>query len=208
MTRYGMAVDTARCVGCNTCAMACKVENNVPDLVWWNRAKTEGGDFTYTPEGTYPGDLHMMFYTWSCQHCDNPSCVEVCPTGASVKRDDGIVTVDWETCIGCKSCMTACPYDGVRTYIEPDGPVYTLDFAVGDSSVPAHKPGVVEKCTFCSQRIDRGEKPACVDVCRYTARFFGDLDDPSSEISQILESRDYDQMYVEEGTSPNFYLLK
>ena len=199
MTRYGMAVDTRRCVACNMCATTCKVENNVPDTVWYNRAQTEGGDFIYTPAGT--------FYTYSCQHCDDPACVSVCPTGASMKREDGIVLIDVETCIGCKTCMTACPYPGVRTYIDGE-PQYVLDFAVGDAQAPAHKANSVEKCTFCAHRVDRGEKPACVAACRYKARTFGDLDDPSSDISKLLASREYTQLEAEVDTGSCFFLLK
>lgn len=207
MARYGMAIDMKRCAGCNNCAIACKVENNLPDGVWWNRAQTVGGDVENTPAGTFP-NVSMSFYTLACQHCASPACVEVCPTGAShVLEGSNIVVIDWEQCIGCKSCMEACPYDGVRTLNEGE-PAYTLDFAVGDQEVPAHKANVVEKCTFCSHRIARGERPACADVCRCVARFFGDLDDPESEISKLIASREYDQLLPDAGTSPSIYLLK
>lgn len=123
------------------------------------------------------------------------------------REEDGIVTIDWETCIGCKTCITACPYDGVRTYVDGE-PSYFLDFAVGDASIPAHKANVVEKCTFCVHRVDRGERPACVDICRAMARFWGDLDDPGSDVSKLLAEREYDQLLAESGTGPNVYLLK
>lgn len=208
MTKYGMVIDMRRCYGCNSCAMACKVENNVPDGIWWSKAKTVGGDVEDTPAGEEPSDLSMRYFTYACQHCDEPACVDVCPTGASMKREeDGIVTIDWETCIGCKTCITACPYDGVRTYVDGE-PSYFLDFAVGDASIPAHKANVVEKCTFCVHRVDRGERPACVDICRAMARFWGDLDDPGSDVSKLLAEREYDQLLAESGTGPNVYLLK
>lgn len=207
MTRYGMAVDTKRCVSCNRCAMACIVEHNLPDGVLWNRAVTEGGDYFRNPGGVYPDELSIAFYTLACQHCDSPACLDVCPTGATEKREDGIVTVDAENCIGCKSCITACPYDGVRVSIDGE-PQYQLDFAVGDAQVPAHKSGTVEKCTFCVERIDRGEPPRCVDVCFAHARFFGDLDDPESDLSKILAMREYDRLLADQGTGPNVYFLK
>ena len=208
MTRYGMAIDMEHCVGCDQCSMAWKVEHNLPDDVWWNRAKamvngkkSEDGK----PAGTFP-DLSMSWFTMACQHCDSPACVEACPTGASEKRDDGIVTVDAEKCIGCKSCIAACPYE-VRTLLDSE-PQWQLEFSVGDPEVPEHKGNTVEKCTFCVQRIDRGERPACVDVCQACARYFGDLDDESSEISQILKEREYEQLYTDMGTGPCVYLLK
>ena len=208
MTRYAMAIDTKRCAGCNCCAMACKVENNVPEGNWWNRAKTAGGSYEATPAGTYPDNLSMYFYTLACQHCSNPACVEVCPTGASsIDETTGAVLIDYEVCIGCKSCMEACPYEGVRCFNENE-PAYYLDFATGDVEAPTHLQGVVEKCTFCNHRLLRGERPACVDICSYGARFFGDLDDPESTVSKLLAVRDSEQLLIEQGTEPNVYFLK
>lgn len=207
MTKYAMVIDMGRCYGCNSCAMACKVENNIPDGVWWNRAQTVGGVSENTPSGEYPGEVSMRFFTYACQHCDEPACAEVCPTGATVKREDGIVTVDYEACIGCKSCITACPYEGVRTFIDGE-PSWFLDFPVGDAQAPAHKANVVEKCTFCAHRVDRGERPACVDICRAHARHWGDLDNPESDVSKLLQEREHEQLLPEYGTGPNVYLLK
>lgn len=206
MTRYGMAVDTKRCYACNKCSMACKVEHNLPEGVLWSRAFTDGDEFYMTPAGTYPHDLTMGFYTLSCQHCDNAACLEVCPTGATTKREDGIVTVDYEQCIGCESCIAACPYEGVRVLNED--PVYLVDWKIGDAAVPDALKGTVSKCTFCVERVDRGEKPLCVAVCHSQARVFGDLDDPNSDISKLLAERDYDQLQADEGTNPNIYYLK
>jgi molybdopterin-containing oxidoreductase family iron-sulfur binding subunit len=186
--------------------MTCKVENNLSDGVWWTIARTEGGEHRYTPGGTYPDGLTIRFYTFACQHCDTPSCVAVCPTGASAKREDGIVTVDSSVCIGCDSCITACPYEGVRTHI--DEPTWPLDFATGDIEASTHRANTVEKCMFCAYRIDRNELPACVEICQAQARRFGDLDDPNSDVSKLLASREYDQMLPEQGTGPNVYFLK
>ncbi len=206
MTRYGMAIDTTRCVSCNRCALSCKVEHNLPNGVLWNKAQTTGGDFYMTPSANNVGKPSMGFYTLACQHCENPACVEACPTGASVKRKDGIVTVDYDTCIGCESCIQACPYEEVRTLAK--SPEYALNFKTGDAAVPDIKPMTVSKCTFCVERIDRGEKPRCVDLCFVDARIFGDLDDPSSEISKAIAERDYDQLSPEAGTGPSIFFLR
>lgn len=208
MTKYGMVIDKKRCVSCNRCAMACVVEHNLPNGVLWNRGLTMGGDFFRTPAGTYPDGLSMEFYTLACQHCDDPACVEVCPTGASYKREeDGVVLVDSEKCIGCESCIAGCPYEGVRVLVDGE-PEYYLDFAVGDAQVPAHKANTMGKCTFCVERLDRGEAPRCAEVCFAHARYFGDLDDPESKVSKLLAEREYDQLLADQGTGPNVYFLK
>lgn len=207
MTRYGMAVDTNRCVACGNCGMACKVANNLPDGVRWNTPRTDGGDFIFCPGGTYPDKLEMTYFTLSCQHCSQPACLAACPTGATSQTEDGIVLVDQETCIGCKSCIQACPYEGVRV-LNDENPTYLLDFAVGDYDAAAQVPNTVGKCTFCSHRLARGERPACADICRYGARYFGDLDDPDSDISKILKEREYDLLMEDQGTGPNFFYLK
>ena len=205
MTRYGMAIDLSRCIGCNTCAVACKVSNNLPKDVWWNVVHTEGRDFADTSKGTYGGEMQLSWLPVNCMHCENAVCEEVCPTGATVKRDDGIVTVDEETCIGCKSCMEACPYD-VRRLIENE-PEYYLELPIGDPAAKSHKGGTVEKCDFCASRIDRGEKPACMELCPGRARYWGDLDDPESEVSQFLSGRNATVLLEEEGTSPSVYYV-
>ena len=205
MTRYGMAIDLSRCIGCNTCAVACKVSNNLPKDVWWNVVHTEGRDFADTSKGTYGGEMQLSWLPVNCMHCENAVCEEVCPTGATVMRDDGIVTVDEETCIGCKSCMEACPYD-VRRLIENE-PEYYLELPIGDPAAKSHKGGTVEKCDFCAGRIDRGEKPACMELCPGRARYWGDLDDPESEVSQFLSGRNATVLLEEEGTSPSVYYV-
>ena len=205
MTRYGMAIDLSRCIGCNTCAVACKVSNNLPKDVWWNVVHTEGRDFADTSKGTYGGEMQLSWLPVNCMHCENAVCEEVCPTGATVKRDDGIVTVDEETCIGCKSCMEACPYD-VRRLIENESEYY-LELPIGDPAAKSHKGGTVEKCDFCAGRIDRGEKPACMELCPGRARYWGDLDDPESEVSQFLSGRNATVLLEEEGTSPSVYYV-
>ena len=169
MTRLAIAVNKQRCVGCQTCANACKMQNNVPMGMAWNRVLTEGADAVDAATGTYP-NVTRSYLPLACQHCDNPECVSVCPTGASYKRDDGVVLVDHSKCIGCQYCVMACPY-GVRAY---------------DTSKDK---GVIEKCTMCAHLIDKGEKPACVKHCPGQARKFGDLDDPESDVSKLRAAK-------------------
>ena len=154
MARYAIVTDLDRCVGCLACSTACKVVNGVPVGNFWNKTlrigptpKTEGGNWP---------DVDLYFLTVSCQHCENPECVKVCPTGASMKLADGTVQIDKSKCIGCQFCAMACPYN-VRYLNEEER--------------------VVEKCTLCEQKIAQGELPQCVSQCGAIARFFGDLDE-------------------------------
>ena len=143
-----------------------------------------------------------------CQHCETPACFAVCPTGATQKDEKtGIVTVDGETCIGCGSCIQACPYQGVRTLIGDD-PDYYLDVVVGEADAPAHKPSTVEKCTFCKNLVDRGEEPACMQLCPGRARHWGDLDDPESDVRKAIEGREYEFLQEDAGTGPSIYYLR
>ena len=168
MTQYAIATDLNRCVGCLSCMVACKAVNNVPIGSYWNKVLRIGPSLK---EGaTSSHDVEMYYLPVSCQHCDNPECVSVCPTGASYKRDDGVVLVDHSKCIGCQYCVMACPY-GVRAY---------------DTSKDK---GVIEKCTMCAHLIDKGEKPACVKHCPGQARKFGDLDDPQSDVSKLRAAK-------------------
>lgn len=204
--RYGMVVDLKGCIGCQTCAVACKTAHNLSKGIWRNRVITKGGEAIDTPEGEYPRNK-MTWYPITCQHCDDPACVAVCPAGATWKDDEtGIVHQDTGACIGCKSCLNACPYEGVRTFIE-DEPVYHIDFALGDACEPEHLKGTVEKCTFCDSRIARGEMPACMELCIGRIRFWGDLDDPESDVAKLIAEREYEQLLLDEGTGPSVYYL-
>jgi molybdopterin-containing oxidoreductase family iron-sulfur binding subunit len=202
--RYGMVIDLARCAGCQTCAIQCKLENNVPMGLAWNRVLTMGGSQIDTPKGTYP-DLKLEHIPLACQHCDNAPCVKVCPVGATYKRPDGIVMVDYDICIGCRYSIAACPY-GVRVF-NWGNPVHVPDFQVGNANVPERPRGVVEKCTFCVQRVDIGLDPACVGSCPARARFFGDLNDPKSQVSKLIAERSGYQLLPEMGTDPSVYFL-
>ena len=154
MTQYAIVTDLNRCVGCMACSVACKAANNVPIGSFWNKTLRIGPYLK--PDGEQFPDVTMYFLTVSCQHCANPECVKVCPTGASSKREDGTVQIDKSKCIGCQFCVMACPY-GVRYLNEEER--------------------VVEKCTLCEQKIVQGELPACVGQCSARARWFGDLDE-------------------------------
>ncbi len=205
--RFGMAIDVSRCIGCHTCSVVCKMSNNLPNEIWWNRVTTDGGASIDSARGTYPHDLERTYYPINCQQCSNPACVEVCPTGASAVREaDGIVTIDAETCIGCASCITACPYN-VRTLLDGDL-TYSVEFAVGDADAPAHVTGTVTKCTGCANRLDRDEIPACMDLCPARARYWGDLDDPNSDVSKYIAGKEYVKLYEESGTQPNVFYVK
>ena len=151
--QYAIVTDTNRCVGCLSCSVACKSANGVPLGSFWNKVLRIGPN-PKVPGGQCP-DVEMYFLTLGCQHCYMPECVSVCPTGASMKTDDGTIQVDKEKCIGCQFCMMACPYN-VRYLNEEEG--------------------VVEKCTLCEQKIAQGELPQCVAECGGRARFFGDID--------------------------------
>ncbi len=176
-----MAIDLNRCVGCQACATACKIANNLPKAITYNTVytKTDTDPDTFgtavvhgaiandSAGGEWP-NCTLSFLPVQCQHCDNPSCLAVCPTGATKKREDGIVWVDNSLCIGCRACIMACPYDNVRSFVEGE-PEYYLDVVVGEADAPTHEAGTVEKCTFCHNLIDRGEVPACSCVWRAPA---------------------------------------
>lgn len=207
MTRYAMAINVARCIGCQSCAVACKVNNNLPKGIWRNQVLTDGGTFMNTASGSYPEDLHKDWYPTACQHCTNPPCLPVCPVGATTIDERGIVVVDNSVCIGCGSCVIACPY-GARKVNESEIEYYT-EHALGDWDAPEHLNQTVEKCDFCLHRIDRDEKPACMEFCPGDCRHWGDMDDPQSDVSVFMAGKTATLLKEEEGTAPNcHYLLK
>ena len=199
MTKLGIAINKTRCIGCQTCAHACKMQNNVPSGMRWNRVLTEGCDVEDGALGEFP-NLGRGYLPVACQHCENPACLRVCPTGATYKDDKGRVEIDYEKCIGCRMCMAACPYNArVFNWNEP---VRDPDFNYGDKDVPVRGKGVVEKCTLCKERTDRGDEPMCVKCCLAKARIFGDLDDPESEVSRVVRERNATALLPEQGTRP------
>lgn len=215
--RMGMTIDLDKCIGCQSCAAACKLHNAQPPNSWWNRVETIGAKTHQTAVGS-DGVLRMDFLPLSCQHCESPACEKVCPTGATYTTEDGAVLIDFERCIGCRYCMAACPY-GVRQFnwkdpkglkeeaikIEPDYG-YPFDYREGGEDrlvYTQHRSvGVTEKCTFCAQYTSQGIDPACVRACPQQARVYGDLDDPESEIATILASKQTIRLKEEYGTQP------
>ena len=182
--RLGMLIDLSLCIGCNACAVACKLENDVPanDVfnVWVESWDGDRGD----------GYVCRTNVPKQCNQCTNPSCVPVCPTGATYIAEDGTVQINADECIGCQACMAACPY-GARSYNEDLN--------------------VVEKCTCCVQRLKDGESPACVHNCSCGARFYGDLDDPESDAAKAVAAAGEDachQLPDANGAAPRtVYIL-
>lgn len=201
MAQYGIITDLNRCVGCLACSVACKAINDVPIGNAWNKVLRVGPN--PISEGDDFPDVYMYFLPIGCQHCLDPECVKVCPTGASQKLEDGTVQVDKSKCIGCQFCAMACPYN-VRYLNEEER--------------------VVEKCTLCEQRLAQGELPQCVSQCGGNARWVGDFDeglesfvganDPTGErrkMNEFIESYEASQMYAlpDVGNVPSFrYILR
>jgi dimethyl sulfoxide reductase iron-sulfur subunit len=205
--RLGLVIDLDRCIGCWTCATACKAENNVALGNWWNRVLNVEGPHIGSP-GIVAGEPQMTNLPVQCMHCENPPCVKSCPVGATYKRADGIVMQDYDKCIGCRTCMAACPYHAkVFNWGEPEHGIELAGDHLGNAAVSVRPRHVVEKCTFCVERVDRGEQPACVAACPGLTRTFGDLNDPNSEVSILIRERRGFQLRPEFGTNPNIYYL-
>ncbi len=176
--RYGFVIDNRKCIGCHACTTACKSENQVPLGVFRTWVK-------YTEKGEFP-NARRHFTVLRCNHCEDAPCITVCPTKALYKRPDGIVDFDSSRCIGCKSCMQACPYDAL--YIDPFE-------------------NTAAKCNYCAHRVDIGLLPACVVVCPEKAIIAGDMDDPSSDISHILATETVLTRKPEQGTKPKLFYV-
>ena len=199
--RYGMVLDVSRCVGCNACSVACKQENATPPGVLYSRVLA-------IESGEYP-NTRLSFRPILCMHCEEPACAAVCPTGATHKLENGIVVVDADKCIGCRYCMAACPYNA-RYFNFQESPGYFPGMqltAYEQVKGGSHPVGVVEKCNFCLDRVEAGDVPACVATCPAGARFFGDLDDPNSEVSRLLAAHKGEQLFPELGTNPSVYYI-
>ncbi len=204
MTKMGMVIDLNRCMGCQTCVIACKVQNNVPDGMLWNRVLTQGTEEVDGVIGVYP-NLKKQYVPVSCQHCENAPCVKVCPVEATYRDENGRILIDYDTCIGCRYCMAACPYN-VRVFRWEEA-VQNPNFNYGDSRVPERKVGIVEKCTMCKELTDEGKEPRCVQTCPAEARIFGDLDDPGSLVSRLVQMEKAETLLPEKGTEPQVYYL-
>jgi len=206
--QWGMVIDLDRCIGCEYCLRACTATNDVNTDKTWNivvTEKTTGGQ--------------TFYFSRPCLHCQDAPCVEVCPVKATYHRDDGLIIMDYDRCIGCRYCEVACPYDArkfnweARTDENPYIPTW------GIAEVPRRPRGVVEKCTFCVHRIDKGLEigltpgidpeatPACVNICPVGARAFGNLKDPESPVAKLIENNPTLRLREELGTNPNVYYI-
>ena len=199
MTKYGMVIDLKRCIGCDTCTVACRAEH----------ATSKGGLFNRVFKfevGKYPNSK-LGFLPVTCMHCGKPECEKQCPTGATRRREDGIVVVDSEKCMGCQYCVVTCPYgtryflDEIKEYVKGRETPYEK------KGRKKHRKGAVEKCDFCLERLEKGMQPACVTSCIATARYFGDLNDPNSEVSRLVALRRGYTLNPELGTEPSVYYL-
>ena len=205
MTKLAIAINLNRCVGCHTCANACKMQNNVPMGMLWNRILTKDCDVIDGAVGEYP-NLKRVYLPVQCQHCENAACQKVCPTGATYKDEKGRVEIDYDKCIGCRMCMAACPYNA-RTFNWND-PVRATGASYGDARVPERARGVMEKCTLCKERTDEGDEPMCVRCCPADARIFGDLDDPDSAVSRLRREQSAEVLLEEKGTRPQVFYVR
>jgi Fe-S-cluster-containing dehydrogenase component/formate-dependent nitrite reductase membrane component NrfD len=176
--RYGFVIDNRKCIGCHACSVACKAENHVPLGVFRTWVRC-------VDSGQFP-DTRRHFQVTRCNHCDNPPCVAICPVAAMYRRRDGIVDFDPSCCIGCKACMQACPYDAV--YIDPER-------------------ATAAKCHFCAHRVEAGMQPACVVACPEQAIVAGDIDDPASEISRLIDEEPVTVRRPDKQTRPKLFYV-
>jgi molybdopterin-containing oxidoreductase family iron-sulfur binding subunit len=221
-----MVIDLDKCLACQSCTAACRMENNTPvagpaetsrhRTILWNEV------LPYA-EGEYP-KVKLTFIPRPCMHCDDPPCVKVCPVGATYVSSEGAVLIDVQRCIGCRFCTVACPYQArYFNWYAPQWPESLRAHLNPDPEVAPRPKGVVEKCTFCVQRLRKARQraqtenrpfsaadyvPACVQTCTGRARYFGDLDDPNSMVSQLATSPRAFSLREELGTRPKVFYLQ
>jgi molybdopterin-containing oxidoreductase family iron-sulfur binding subunit len=210
--RWGMVIDLRRCVGCQSCTVACIVENKLPPGVVYRVVLQEDS-------GSYP-NVGRTFTPRPCMQCDNPPCVPVCPVGATYKRPDGIVAIDYDACIGCRYCITACPYsartfDFGEYYGDASGSpplqfekLPSLDYSqVWNRTRDTSPSGNARKCTLCIHRVEQGLLPACVLSCMGRATHFGDLNDSDSLVSELIGHENVTRLKEDLGTNPKVYYI-
>ena len=205
---WGMVINLDKCIGCEYCLRACTATNDVATDKPWNIVVEER-----TSTGT------PFFFSRPCLHCQDAPCVEVCPVQATYHRDDGLVIMNYDRCIGCRYCEVACPYDARKFNWEARSDENSYIPTWGIAEVERRPRGVVEKCTFCVHRIDTGLKqglipgenreatPACVNICPVGARIFGDLKNPDSAVSQAIAANPVIRLREELGTDPSVYYI-
>ncbi|MFH1573971.1 MAG: sulfate reduction electron transfer complex DsrMKJOP subunit DsrO [Acidobacteriota bacterium] len=210
--RWAMVIDARKCFeeeGCDDCVRACHQVHNVPEfdeqrheVKWiWKEPFQEAFISEHSP---YANEMfHEKPVLVFCNHCDQPPCVRVCPTQATWRREDGLVMMDWHRCIGCRYCMAGCPY-GSRSFnwVDPRPQIRQTN-----TDYPTRAKGVVEKCTFCDERLARGQLPACVEACKHGALVFGDLEDAGSKVRDLLRTNFTIRRKPELGTAPEIYYI-
>jgi molybdopterin-containing oxidoreductase family iron-sulfur binding subunit len=222
-----MVIDLDKCTACQACTIACQAENNVPFAGPHEAALSRSKHWhdvivEVKEESRYP-DLHVRFIPRPCMHCEDPPCVKVCPVGATYVDEEGIVRMNYQRCIGCRYCTTACPYS-IR-YYNWYAPQYPAGYDVHlNPRVPVRPVGVVEKCSFCIHRLEEAKQKAadqgrelsdaelvlltaCNQACPASARYFGDLDDPESTVSKLANSPRAFKLLEDLGTEPKVFYL-
>ena len=196
-----MVIDLARCVGCNSCTVACRAEHGTPPGIQFHKIKKY-------EIGKYP-EARMKFLPMPCMHCQEPPCLKVCPTGATFQQEDGLVLIDHDRCIGCRACIIACPYES-RQFLGKKGNYYFANFLTSYEKIKQNnfEDYTVVKCNFCHHRLIEGRLPACVVTCPAEARYFGDLDDPQSEVSRLIVDHRGTPFREEIDTRPSVYYIK
>ena len=199
MKRLGMVIDLKKCIGCHTCSIACKVKNGTPPGIFYNLVIDQ-------EVGNYP-NVRRQFIPRPCMHCEHAPCVDVCPTGASYQRADGLVLIEEKKCMGCRQCLLACPY-GARSLNQSKAGYFKSGLTPTEEILYKDRQlGIVEKCNFCVNEVEQGGEPACITACPFQARIFGDLNDPASEVAQLIHSRQSFRLLKELGTEPAVYYL-
>lgn len=204
-----MVIDLVKCVGCQTCTIACHEENSLPPGIFWRHVVD-------VEVGEYP-DVTRNFLPMGCMHCANPPCVPVCPTGASQQRNDGIVFVQYDMCIGCGYCSIACPYRA-RHMVHGQEWYFPTPTPSEKKSRDPERHDVMTKCTFCKHRVDKAPEgarpgvdpeytPVCVTSCIANAMHFGDLDDPNSNVSRLRKEHNAEVLLEELGLDPSLFYI-